>query len=528
MDGKMFWIFIFLLILGGGCTNDLSNEQQHDFSEDQTNETILANEPEWQWLQKEFMQNKMLFDSLLIYETEGNEQKLGSVKIALAGRFRNSGNYEDGLGFLHEVLDAPGVNYPDSVIGAIYHELAAIYYEMYFHQKDMHQYLDSAEYYTDHFLEMVSNGSNNQKRLNAFNLKGAIFLQREEFYSAKQYLEIGNQIYQNDNKLFGMALLANLSYAELKTGNFTRALELIDQVHQLALESNNIVFMGSALKIKADIYTGLGDSDRAEALHTELRELTLRKNVILNHLLSKQHLLNYYRKQDQITILGLYKEHYFLFRLSWLLLIAFLILGMVSLTFIYLYRQNKKLLQANSEVVKSVNQNEELTRKNTQLEIQVREDREKALQAEIAAQKSALASKIITLSRLNDFLKKLKDDILSVKGEQGTDRSFLTRLEKNVSDHISNNLWNEFDTLFKAANNQFIQNLVIQHPDLTLTEKRLAYLILMNFSTKEISEIMAKNYRSVEMARFRLRTKLGLEKNENISAYLIKFAGKEF
>jgi DNA-binding CsgD family transcriptional regulator len=45
---------------------------------------------------------------------------------------------------------------------------------------------------------------------------------------------------------------------------------------------------------------------------------------------------------------------------------------------------------------------------------------------------------------------------------------------------------------------------------------------MSNFTTKEIANILSKSYRSVEMARFRLRTKLGLDKNTTLEACFSK------
>lgn len=68
-----------------------------------------------------------------------------------------------------------------------------------------------------------------------------------------------------------------------------------------------------------------------------------------------------------------------------------------------------------------------------------------------------------------------------------------------------------------------MKNLIQLHPNLTTNEKRLCYLIVSGLGSKEISGVLAKNYRAVEMARHRLRQKLALDKEQGLEEYLLGF-----
>ncbi|MBN2807226.1 MAG: hypothetical protein JXR22_11260, partial [Prolixibacteraceae bacterium] len=69
--------------------------------------------------------------------------------------------------------------------------------------------------------------------------------------------------------------------------------------------------------------------------------------------------------------------------------------------------------------------------------------------------------------------------------------------------------------------NNFVSNLKSKHPDLTLTEIKIAAYVRMNLTTKEITEFMHKTPRAVENDRYRLRKKMGLSNNDSLQQYLM-------
>jgi DNA-binding CsgD family transcriptional regulator/cell division protein FtsL len=524
-------IFIILFV---SCNHQPTDPLTTSVDFDDFEREILENHPQWQWLRQEFAKNQMLFDSLEFYENSQNQLKLASVKIDLADRFRESGNYDGGLEFLNEiyydVYKKGIIPFPDSIKRKIFHGLASIYFELFFHNNTETNYLDSAAWYSDQFYKLsASDKTNPQTLLTALNLKGAVLLHQGKNQQALNYLEEGFRMYRQDNTLFVLALLMNLGHTHHRLGDFEQAMEVADLAHDLAQTNKHPVFLGMALNLKSVVFDSKGDSLNARRMRQEFQLLDQRKDVYMNELLAQQQMLNYYRNKDQKTIMGLYNDQFFLFRLSRILIIGIVLMIIIAATAIYLYRQNKNLMSAQLAVIQSKQQNDQLRIENTQLEIEKQQMREKALVDEINTQKSTIAAKIITLTKLNEFLSKIVSDIktLNKKGSEQDKAHILKRLEKNISSHIDNSLWNEFDLLISEANNEFLKRLLVDHPDLTITEKRLAFLIVMNFTIKETSEIMAKNYRSVEMARYRLRLKLGLDKNENLTAYLNQYSQKE-
>lgn len=76
----------------------------------------------------------------------------------------------------------------------------------------------------------------------------------------------------------------------------------------------------------------------------------------------------------------------------------------------------------------------------------------------------------------------------------------------------------EINNYIPEFNSVFFQRLLKDFPDLTVNERRLCALLNMNLSTKEISEITRQSTHSINIARGRLRNKLGL-KGSQLSLY---------
>ena len=57
-------------------------------------------------------------------------------------------------------------------------------------------------------------------------------------------------------------------------------------------------------------------------------------------------------------------------------------------------------------------------------------------------------------------------------------------------------------------------------PNLTESERKLAILLRQGFSSKYIATLMNITPKSVEISRYRLRTKLGLRRSDNLVQFI--------
>ena len=93
-------------------------------------------------------------------------------------------------------------------------------------------------------------------------------------------------------------------------------------------------------------------------------------------------------------------------------------------------------------------------------------------------------------------------------------------LQKTPQDEI----WEEFEVRFKQVYSTFYEKLRIDFPDLTPSELKLCALLRLNLSTKEICELSGQRPSSLDVARYRLRKKLGLSNSPvNLVTFLSKY-----
>jgi len=93
--------------------------------------------------------------------------------------------------------------------------------------------------------------------------------------------------------------------------------------------------------------------------------------------------------------------------------------------------------------------------------------------------------------------------------------NILNGVEKNEQ------YWEQFVSHFDQVYSNYLTVLKARYPILSATDLKLCAYLRMNLSSKEISQLMNISVRSVEIARYRLRKKLQLATDDNLSDFLI-------
>ena len=83
--------------------------------------------------------------------------------------------------------------------------------------------------------------------------------------------------------------------------------------------------------------------------------------------------------------------------------------------------------------------------------------------------------------------------------------------------------WIQFESYFNRAHQNFIERIRQDYSDITTGDLRICCLLRMNLSTKEIASLLNISVRAVELRRYRLRKRLGLEGDTNLVEFLINY-----
>ncbi len=118
-----------------------------------------------------------------------------------------------------------------------------------------------------------------------------------------------------------------------------------------------------------------------------------------------------------------------------------------------------------------------------------------------------------------------RDDLLDSFCEylKNTDTSKEAKSLITTRKKMDGNNWELFNQRFTAVNKDFYERLQAKYPDLTLTDLRHCALIKLNFSGKEMSNLLGISEKSAHMARYRIRKKLKLDTEINLSVFLGDF-----
>jgi ligand-binding sensor domain-containing protein/DNA-binding CsgD family transcriptional regulator len=143
------------------------------------------------------------------------------------------------------------------------------------------------------------------------------------------------------------------------------------------------------------------------------------------------------------------------------------------------------------------------------------------LASEVETKTSKLMFSAMQIAHKNEILTDLKNDLLKEQKKSGIGLGSLVRkldLELMNEDH-----WKEFDIYFNQVDQDFFQSLLANHPKLTKNDLRMCSLIRINLNTKEIAFLLNVSTRAVEQGRYRLKKRLGLEKEDDLDKYITGF-----
>lgn len=160
----------------------------------------------------------------------------------------------------------------------------------------------------------------------------------------------------------------------------------------------------------------------------------------------------------------------------------------------------------------------------TTLKLQQAEVERRSMETELVHSKNDLTNFACYIKSKNDFLEKLKEDIKQAHNMSEEDvKRHLKSIRSNIVQYQnSSNEQNLLIEEIESVNAEFISRLSQKHPDLTKNEKNLASMLRIELSTKDIANIIGSTPKAVNMARYRLRKKLNLDSDEDLSDYMNK------
>ncbi|MEH6304834.1 triple tyrosine motif-containing protein [Olivibacter sp. CPCC 100613] len=146
------------------------------------------------------------------------------------------------------------------------------------------------------------------------------------------------------------------------------------------------------------------------------------------------------------------------------------------------------------------------------------------LEKELAGKNRELANSAMNIVYKNELLNNVHDELLQLKDGDGRRLSGdqLKKISKIIDEARSDERdWNLFEESFNEAHENFFKKLKANYPELVPNDLKLCAYLRMNMSSKEIASLLNITTRGVEIRRYRLRKKLNLGHDQNLTEFLM-------
>jgi PAS domain S-box-containing protein len=155
------------------------------------------------------------------------------------------------------------------------------------------------------------------------------------------------------------------------------------------------------------------------------------------------------------------------------------------------------------------------------------EERAAMLQKEVAIKDIEITNYLLKLVNNNKLDEQICSKLKKI-GEQLSDENkhllpCINDIIQDMEFYQKSSFWSTLDEHFIRTHPKFTKNLHSKHPSISPAEIKLATLLSLQLSTKDIANIMVQSYDGIRVSRTRLRKKLGLSNGESLQAYLFSF-----
>jgi DNA-binding NarL/FixJ family response regulator len=151
-------------------------------------------------------------------------------------------------------------------------------------------------------------------------------------------------------------------------------------------------------------------------------------------------------------------------------------------------------------------------------ELNIQEYEKHILELEVQTKSSEVAGKSLSIAKQSEMIENIQA-ILDSEIDLNKLKSEIKKAIKTNS--VNKHEWESFEVNLNQIHKDFIKILSARFPNLTPKDIKLCIYLKMNLSSKEIAPLMNISFRGVELHRYRLRKKLGLMQDENLTKFLL-------
>jgi len=155
------------------------------------------------------------------------------------------------------------------------------------------------------------------------------------------------------------------------------------------------------------------------------------------------------------------------------------------------------------------------------------EIKNKQLEQELYNKNKELTNATMNIVQKNELLNALNHELLQLKDENGNklQPEQLQKVAKILKNAYEDNMdWHLFEQSFNETHENFFKKLKHQFPELMPNDLKLCAYLRLNMSSKEIASLLNITTRGVEIRRYRLRKKLNITTEQNLTDFLMNIS----
>ena len=439
------------------------------------------------------------FESLKLSETIGIERGVSANLSNIGLTYFEMGEDNKALEFYTRAVDINKRIDNKHSLSNNYNNIGLLY-------GDQGQYEKSLEYH-QRALKLRRELGYTIPIANSLNNIGRVYMQQNHHKDAQKILMKALEVNEGNDPILTSIIQENLAKTYISAGRYNKALKHAHKTILLSRKVDNLLGVKVGYELVTRIQEKLGNYK--EALDSQRKLMALNDSLLdkektrqINEL---QASYEAEKREKEIALLKQEKQQETFMRNAFLA--GLILVGVIGL--LVYNRQKLKISKNRSEL------------ENIRL-------KEQQLQNDLEFRNKQLTTHTLHMVQKNETMKKLKESIDEVRHKEVHDINGELRKIENLVD-FSFNLdedWEEFRLYFEEVHTDFFQALKEQYPDLTPNEFRLAALAKLNLSIKESATIMGITPNSVKTARYRLRRKLGLQTEDNLTDFLVEIENK--
>jgi tetratricopeptide (TPR) repeat protein len=410
------------------------------------------------------------------------------------------------------------------------------------------------------------------KLINCYVQSAALRRAEGNIESAKEYLELAVDYYAENGDTTNLSIcynnLGNILFEEKK---YHRAISLYKQAAQFSILKNQPYGLAIRLGNISEMYLKLSALEEAkyylDSSMNVATEIEAKETILLNY----RRLVDYYYYKEELdsvlsygkkilelntTLLQfeskgiiqvLEKKHKNELELIhvhseldiseenarlakqaktlsyWLLFFVLIIASIIIVTTRLLYQKQKTIRLQDAQIYQKEKKFLEAENKLATLEIQHKAEEQKLLKNELHFKKKELIKFSLNLKEKTNLVEEIKQLLDQIKFNQIPDSKTIKKinllLQYSTNDHQL-----EIEKRIEEINSSFFYKLKTAFPKLSPDDIRLAALLFLNLSSKEIANIINIEPKSVDMKRYRLKKKMNLDSKADLKEFLILFS----